>query len=551
MRGSTSDLFHKKHSTGFSSGNKRVSKNIYLIFCGLLASCVFLPLTETNVWSFEKREEIPSVKGKTIDRLNSSPAWGNLAPPTFHPIEIAQLFPGRVRIQEGGAERPKESKLQFSENKLKQSGFIVPATSPVGTIIKSFNNHNMFHIDDVVYIDFGSELGASKGDQFTILSQGRTIHHPVLKEGSRVMGILDYQRTMAQPNPTYFTRPGKMIGRLVNPLGVLKIIESKPGSSKAIIQEVYSAISQGDYIIPFEKTSAPPRNPEAKGDESLEGYVVAYLMEHSLGGLNDIVYIDLGSDNGVTPGDRFEVFVTPIKKQEKHWNQYQEAAGTPMIPHVIAELQVLDSQRETSTGIVISSRYAIPLGAPIRYKPVDVVSPPLANVAALKNAPAYATADNEFPLESPTEDFSDEEPFAGFDSDVIEKNTKANAPLMAFAPSLEMKDIHFSFDQYALDKVSREIMLQNLEYLKKSPNIHTQIQGHCDERGTNNYNLALGERRANTIKNFLQSQGIQKHRLHLISYGEESPVCHESGENCWRHNRRVHFMVSEQNPPVN
>ena len=69
--------------------------------------------------------------------------------------------------------------------------------------------------------------------------------------------------------------------------------------------------------------------------------------------------------------------------------------------------------------------------------------------------------------------------------------------------------------------------------------------------GTNNYNLALGERRANSVKSFLSSQGIEEHRVQLISYGEEKPFCMASEESCWSQNRRVHFMASGSNLPVN
>jgi peptidoglycan-associated lipoprotein len=69
------------------------------------------------------------------------------------------------------------------------------------------------------------------------------------------------------------------------------------------------------------------------------------------------------------------------------------------------------------------------------------------------------------------------------------------------------------------------------------------IEGHCDERGTNEYNLALGERRAKSTMNYLVSQGVQASRITIISYGEERPVCNEKTEECWAKNRRAHFLV--------
>jgi peptidoglycan-associated lipoprotein len=117
--------------------------------------------------------------------------------------------------------------------------------------------------------------------------------------------------------------------------------------------------------------------------------------------------------------------------------------------------------------------------------------------------------------------------------------------LQAFKASSDLKDIHFKFDQYDLDDNSRAVLKKNAEFLKNNPNLHVEVQGHCDERGTNNYNIALGERRAHSTKKYLVSQGVSSRNVHVISYGEEKPFCFGSGESCWQENRRAHFMVSE------
>jgi peptidoglycan-associated lipoprotein len=108
-----------------------------------------------------------------------------------------------------------------------------------------------------------------------------------------------------------------------------------------------------------------------------------------------------------------------------------------------------------------------------------------------------------------------------------------------------LKDIHFNFDQYGLDSNSKKVLEQNATYLKSNPDIRVEIQGHCDERGTNNYNIALGERRANSTKKYLVAQGVNAHRVNIISYGEEKPFCSNSNENCWYQNRRAHFLVAK------
>ena len=117
--------------------------------------------------------------------------------------------------------------------------------------------------------------------------------------------------------------------------------------------------------------------------------------------------------------------------------------------------------------------------------------------------------------------------------------------LMDFKASTSLRDIHFKFDKYDLDGSSRDILKGNAEYLKNNPGLHIEIQGHCDARGTNNYNIALGERRAQSTKQYLVSQGVDSSNVHVISYGEEKPFCFESGETCWYQNRRAHFMASK------
>ena len=109
----------------------------------------------------------------------------------------------------------------------------------------------------------------------------------------------------------------------------------------------------------------------------------------------------------------------------------------------------------------------------------------------------------------------------------------------------QLKDIHFKFDSYDLEEESRSTLRKNASYLKSNSSAVIEIQGHCDERGTNNYNIALGERRAQSTKMYLVSQGVGARQIHTISYGEEKPFCFDSKEECWFKNRRVHFRVSE------
>jgi peptidoglycan-associated lipoprotein len=112
-----------------------------------------------------------------------------------------------------------------------------------------------------------------------------------------------------------------------------------------------------------------------------------------------------------------------------------------------------------------------------------------------------------------------------------------------FSENTNLKDVFFDFDRYDVRAGDAKILDGNAAWLKSSDNNLVLIEGHCDERGTNEYNLALGERRAKSTMNYLVSQGIQANRITIISYGKERPVCSEKNESCWQKNRRAHFLV--------
>jgi peptidoglycan-associated lipoprotein len=106
-----------------------------------------------------------------------------------------------------------------------------------------------------------------------------------------------------------------------------------------------------------------------------------------------------------------------------------------------------------------------------------------------------------------------------------------------------LKDIHFDFDKYDIRPGDAEILKENASLLAKYPIGKVQIEGHCDERGTIEYNLALGERRSNSTKNYLISLGISKDRISTISYGEERPLDPGHNEEAWAKNRRAHTIL--------
>ena len=111
---------------------------------------------------------------------------------------------------------------------------------------------------------------------------------------------------------------------------------------------------------------------------------------------------------------------------------------------------------------------------------------------------------------------------------------RGSAPLLA---------IFFDFDEYSIRDDMWDRIKQNVKYLLEHPKIKVELQGNCDERGTNEYNMALGAKRAQEIKKVLVKFGIEENRINTISFGEEKPLCKESNEECWAINRRVDFII--------
>ena len=121
------------------------------------------------------------------------------------------------------------------------------------------------------------------------------------------------------------------------------------------------------------------------------------------------------------------------------------------------------------------------------------------------------------------------------------------APPAAPAPAAELKTepVYFAFDDYTLNTESQAKLTAMADALKANKAAVVQIEGHCDERGTVEYNLALGERRAQSVKNFLTQLGVEAARLPTISYGEEKPVAQGHSEDAWSKNRRAEFVITK------
>ncbi|HOD36412.1 MAG TPA: peptidoglycan-associated lipoprotein Pal, partial [Syntrophales bacterium] len=117
-------------------------------------------------------------------------------------------------------------------------------------------------------------------------------------------------------------------------------------------------------------------------------------------------------------------------------------------------------------------------------------------------------------------------------------------PPPPMVPGVDKLDaIYFDFDMFELKPEARETLKKNADWLSKNPGKKVVVEGNCDERGTEQYNMALGQRRADAAAKYLNTLGVRSDRISTISYGEDRPVCSESTEGCWSKNRRADFIL--------
>jgi peptidoglycan-associated lipoprotein len=149
--------------------------------------------------------------------------------------------------------------------------------------------------------------------------------------------------------------------------------------------------------------------------------------------------------------------------------------------------------------------------------------------------PPAAPAEEVKPPQQPTTADKTENPLLSEDLQVVNDELRRRG----FAG-----DVYFNYDESNLSDDARDKLARNADVLKSQPQFQITIEGHCDERGTSEYNLALGERRANAVRDYLGSLGVTPARMRTISYGKERPVCTQNEESCWSQNRRAHMVVT-------
>ncbi|HWR58443.1 MAG TPA: peptidoglycan-associated lipoprotein Pal [Thermodesulfovibrionales bacterium] len=126
--------------------------------------------------------------------------------------------------------------------------------------------------------------------------------------------------------------------------------------------------------------------------------------------------------------------------------------------------------------------------------------------------------------------------------DEVKVETREVAPKVEEIPGM-FKDVYFDYDKYHIREDAKTTLKAVADYLIKNSANKMLVEGHCDDRGTSEYNLGLGDKRAKAVKDYLISLGVPSSRIDSISYGKEKPLCNDQKEDCWAKNRRAHFVI--------
>jgi outer membrane protein OmpA-like peptidoglycan-associated protein len=329
-----------------------------------------------------------------------------------------------------------------------------------------------------------------------------------------------------QPGQRFYIRramefPGAP--RAQHTAGWLRILEVKDSSATAVIDFTCDAVEVGDQLEPYSDVVLPPGvdRTDATGtpDFSRPGKVLYGTEGRQTGGGRDFMLADIGQDKGVTPGARYAV--------------YRSGNVSTDWPVGFAEAVVVSVYADKSVLRVTSAREEVATG--------DTVVPRIGGTGLATSAAAVggsgsgepAPGDAQAPRQGGGEGSA---PGAGV---VVE-----NAPQQL--QSLTFEDLYFDFDRVTLRSEALTQLDQVVKSLDEDPALRIEIEGHTCNIGTAEYNLVLGERRANVVRDYLVAHGVAASRLTAVSYGEEKPKYDNANEETRRLNRRAALVVNVQ-----
>jgi peptidoglycan-associated lipoprotein len=129
---------------------------------------------------------------------------------------------------------------------------------------------------------------------------------------------------------------------------------------------------------------------------------------------------------------------------------------------------------------------------------------------------------------------------------IVKEERQAQEPTVITQENKALEDIYFDYDRFDITADARSSLKKIADWMRRNPSARILVEGHCDERGTNEYNLALGDNRAKAARDYLLALGIAQAKIEMISYGEEKPQCADQTEECWQKNRRAHFVIQKE-----
>ena len=187
----------------------------------------------------------------------------------------------------------------------------------------------------------------------------------------------------------------------------------------------------------------------------------------------------------------------------------------------------------TTTSALLAGVIVLALGSACK-KPEQITQPP----TPVKQAPSPSTE-----IDNQDAKKHQEEMEAARRAEEAKRLAAEKEAAFKRAAAEALRDIHFDYDKFEIKSEDRSQLQKISEFLLAYPAVKIEIQGHCDERGTNEYNLALGNRRASATMRYLVALGSPEQKFTLISFGKEKPICTEENEACWSKNRRAHFEL--------
>jgi len=291
----------------------------------------------------------------------------------------------------------------------------------------------------------------------------------------------------------YHPRTRAYMGQMIRILGVVEITRaSDDGVAEVRVVQSFDALTRGDRLKMFEVP--PPVPAQQVTSDPLIGVIVDFKEQRSLTATLDVIYIDKGEQDGVALGDRFSV-IRPGRRQ---------SATTKTLDLTVGEIKVVGLQARTATAYVVKSTEGLERGDIVNRLP-----PPQAQPAP----------------------------------QVVAKAVPSEPPASAKRLLKEFEDVYFEFDKWDLSERTKKALTAQAEVLKQNPATTLTIEGYADERGSREYNLALGEKRAQEVRRFLAGLGVSN-TVKVISYGKERPVCTDDNDFCHSKNRRAHLALA-------